>query len=67
LKHLLLPTGCGSTDTNEKTPAFGQVMERGLRKGEQSGLLTPIATTESVSLCVRQQNGKKMRGRPFRL
>ena len=35
--------------------------------GEQSGLQTHIVTTESVSLCTRQQNGKvEMRG-PFRL
>ena len=33
------------------------------RMGERSLLRTRIATTETVSLCARQQNGKEMRGR----
>ena len=42
---------------------LAELFENFTRTGERSGLRTHTATTESVSLCVRQQNGKEMRGR----
>jgi hypothetical protein len=38
-----------------------------IQTGERSGLLTHIATMESVSLCTQQQTGKVEMREPFRL
>jgi hypothetical protein len=53
----ILGNYCGQS----KPDGVGAVSQRLIPTGEQSGLLTHTGMTESVSLCVRQQNRQKYR------